>query len=295
MKKINIVLSFIIFLTLFSCEKDDYQLGEIVAPSNLTISIDILGADESNPFGDGSGYATFVAQADDAITYKFIVDGNEYLEPSGIFIKKFTDYGINSYTIEVIASGIAGLSITDSIDVEVQYLYIPPADLVESLITGSWRVMAESPGHIGVHEADSFHDGEVSFPVWYSATEFQQSNTGMYDDRLKFLEDGSVEFTTNGSIFGKSDPLIEDFGDPGFAAINGEYPYYPLENFSSTWNISEDDDGNLIINFSGNCFTGIYVGGNHSFTITNRSESIMYLKTIGFDGNAWYTKITNLE
>ena len=49
----------------------------------------------------------------------------------------------------------------------------------------------------------------------------------------------------------------------------------------------------LVINFTGNGFAGFYVGGSHSYTITYRSSTEMYLKTIGFDNNAWYVKLTN--
>ena len=41
-------------------------------PSNLIVDVIIQGADNDNPNGDGSGNVTFVATADNAITYKFI-------------------------------------------------------------------------------------------------------------------------------------------------------------------------------------------------------------------------------
>ena len=39
----------ILFLTLFTltgCEEDDYELGPINSPSNLQVSVDIVGADD---------------------------------------------------------------------------------------------------------------------------------------------------------------------------------------------------------------------------------------------------------
>ena len=77
----------------------------------------------------------------------------------------------------------------------------------------------------------------------------------------------------------------------------GEHPYYTADDFIFSWNISEDEDGNLILNFTGNGFTGNYVGGNHEYIITyrNSDSSELYLKTIGLDTNAWYAKITNQE
>ena len=42
-------------------------------------------------------------------------------------------------------------------------------------------------------------------------------------------------------------------------------------------------------------FAGFYVGGNHSYTILTRSSNEIYLKTVGFDTNGWFIKITNQE
>ena len=62
------------------------------SPTNLFITADIQGADDDNPFGDGSGYVTFTAIADDAISYKFKILGEEFLASGGIKkddLKKF--------------------------------------------------------------------------------------------------------------------------------------------------------------------------------------------------------------
>jgi hypothetical protein len=295
-KKLLIIFSIIIFS---SCEREEYELGTLVNPSNLTVSAELQGQDADNPFGDGSGLVTLTAIASDAITYKFIINEVEFLEPSGVFTRQFSNLGTNTYEVQVIASGTAGLTTESVITVEVLYSYQPPADLVESLLTGNWRVMAEADGHIGVHDAASFHDGVNTFPEWYSAPAFQQSNTGMYDDRIVFFEDGTAEFFTQGSIFGNALALENDFtGNQGLTPNQfGEHQFYPADDFSFSWSISEGDDGYLHLNFTGNGFTGNYVGGNHQYVITyrNSDSSELYLKTIGLDTNAWYAKITNQE
>ena len=51
-----------------------------------------------------------------------------------------------------------------AISVEVLYSFEPPAEVLEDLTSGSWRVMAEAPGHLGVHAANTFHDGVNTFP-----------------------------------------------------------------------------------------------------------------------------------
>ena len=183
--------------------------------------------------------------------------------------------------------------------VEVLYTFEPPAELVAALTTGSWRVMAESPAHLGVHAADSNHTlvGD-DIPVWYSAGPFDKADTGMYDDRMVFSSDGSMEYQTQGSILGKDVPLENDFSGPQDRPQDqidaGEYFYYATDNFTSGWSISEQD-GYLVLNLTGNGFAGFYVGGDHTFRITNWTSNEISLKTIGFDNNAWYTKLTNQE
>ena len=77
MKKIKIIYRSILILSILSfigCEEENYVLGNIVAPSNLEISAEIVGVDQDNPNGDGSGTVHFNFSANDAITYKYIFD-----------------------------------------------------------------------------------------------------------------------------------------------------------------------------------------------------------------------------
>ena len=63
---------FIIFLSCSSNGDDstEYPPEEII-PSNLTLTISIVGSDNDNPNGDGSGIIQCSANADDAITYGY--------------------------------------------------------------------------------------------------------------------------------------------------------------------------------------------------------------------------------
>ena len=229
-------------VSFFGCEQDDYECGDIQSPTNLVITADILGADDDNPFGDGSGYVTFTAVADDAISYKFTIAGVEYLASGGILTHRFTTIGTFIYDVEVLASGTAGIMSNGAIAVEVLYSFEPPAELLEDLTAGSWRVMAEAPGHLGVHAANTFHDGVNTFPSWYRAAPFDKSETGMYDDRITFNADGTMDYEAFDYIFGKDVPLEADFsGNQGLEAVDGEHPFYPIEDFTSNWSISEAD------------------------------------------------------
>ena len=132
------------FLT--SCETENYEFGDVINPSNLAIAADIVGADTENPYGDGSGTVNFTAVADDAITYKFVYNGTEYMQPSGVFTMDFTTTGIHIYEVAVVASGTAGIMTNGSIEVEVLVTYEPQPELVNALTTGSWRVKAKLQG-----------------------------------------------------------------------------------------------------------------------------------------------------
>tara|TARA_B100000900_G_scaffold416100_1_gene449093 strand:+ start:3646 stop:4533 length:888 start_codon:yes stop_codon:yes gene_type:complete len=295
MKKIKILVCVISVILFNNCETESYELGDLISPTELTVSSVIQGADSNTPYGDGSGYVTFTANAADAITYKFIQNGVEYMEPSGIFTTRFTTTGIHIYDLEVVASGTAGLMTSTSISVEVLYTFEPPAELVSALTTGSWRVMAEASAHMGVGPIDDMAPDGVA--VWWNAGPYDKADTAMYDDRMVFSSNGTMEYQTQGSIFGKAPPLESDFsGNQGLGAPNsdGEHIYYPTENFTSNWTISEDN-GFLNLNLTGNGFAGFYVGGNHSYTILSSGVNEMYLKTIGFDNNSWFIKITNQD
>ena len=121
--KIFFTLTFLIFCT--SCEidsfaeSDEHSFGEIIAPTNIQISANIIGQDADNPNGDGSGKVEFTVTADNAITYKFINNGAESLNPSGKVSYTFTALGVNSYTITAVAVGSGGTTSSQNISVDV--------------------------------------------------------------------------------------------------------------------------------------------------------------------------------
>ena len=54
MKKIthNISVFFLLLVGLTGCEEETYEVGAIVAPTNLNVSVQIVGQDDNNPNGD---------------------------------------------------------------------------------------------------------------------------------------------------------------------------------------------------------------------------------------------------
>ena len=293
MKKIKYLFKSLLVITglvFTSCETEDHEFGDIVNPTNLQVSADLVGADENNPNGDGSGTVNLTAVADNAITYKFVSNGVETMAPSGMITYNFSNTGLSTYEITVIAIGTAGVVSNTSISLDVLVLYSPPQELLDALYTNSWRVKAEEAGHLGVGPSDG------NEPIWYSAAAFDKVDTALYDDRYTFSTDGTLSIETFGAIFGKKTPIDLDYpNNTPYTADdvqNDEYFYYAADDFSSSWSISAPG-GVESINLSSNGYLGMYVGGNRSYTILERSSNSLHLRTIGMDGNAWYMKLTN--
>ena len=60
------LIAFAGLLLLVSCQKEDQELGALITPTNVTLSYEIVGADDENPNGDGSGLVNFTATATNA-------------------------------------------------------------------------------------------------------------------------------------------------------------------------------------------------------------------------------------
>jgi|TARA_B110000902_G_scaffold111765_1_gene131818 hypothetical protein len=293
MKKIKyLVKSLLVFTALVftSCETEDHEFGDIVNPTNLQVSADLVGFDDNNPNGDGSGTVHLTAVADNAITFKFVSNGVETMAPSGMITYNFSTTGLSNYEVTVIAIGTAGVVSNTSISLDVLVLYSPPQELLDALYANSWRVKAEESGHLGVGPSDGLE------PIWYAAAAFDKVDTALYDDRYTFSTDGILSIETFGAIFGKKTPIDLDYpNNTPYTAddpANDEYFYYAAEDFSSSWSVSAPG-GVESINLTSNGYLGMYVGGDRSYTILGRSSNTLYLRTIGLDGNAWYMTLTN--
>jgi hypothetical protein len=288
MKTIKQVLTFLVALLVFSsCEKENYEFGNIDAPTNLTITTELVGKDASNPFGDGSGKVNITAKADNAVSYKFIGNGEEKVRSSGYLPFSFTKTGVNKYTITVVASGKGGVSSSKTFEVEVLALYEPPAELVTILNGNSsrtWRIKAEGNNHFGL--------GPVGGNVpteWYGAPANAKSNSGMYDDRFTFKSD--LTFSHNvgadGTVFGRK-VLIEQLNGPGGTADGDDILQYPFASYNATYSFSEVNTYETIT-ITGTGFIGYYTGGNHQYRIFKRSANEMILSTVdGNNGFEWW-------
>lgn len=177
MKNFKYIIGLFLFSTLVftSCEKAvDKEFGDIIAPSNVQITAEVVGQDDANPFGDGSGIVNFNVIANNVITYKFVKDGSGSLAPSGTKSYSFVaakgpvgTFDVEKYTITAIAIGVAGTSSSASIEVEVLAPNVPPPVIIEDFegdvlptleAFGGDGVFAEyvtNPDQLGINKSES--------------------------------------------------------------------------------------------------------------------------------------------
>lgn len=107
----TILLTGILLVMFFSCgggTDDDYivtpEEPEVIMPSNLILTITIVGSDDTKPNGDGLGVIKCVASAKDAIKYKFgFGTGDQIESTTGNVEHTYSIEGLNKYTISVTA------------------------------------------------------------------------------------------------------------------------------------------------------------------------------------------------
>lgn len=283
--KLKIILFFIAPFFIGCNEEEEYRFGEIVSPTNVTITAEITGADETNPNGDGTGEVKYTVNAENAITYKFIHEGSETMAPGGTHTYTFGTTGLNSYVVTAVAIGTAGTSSSSTVVTDVLVNYQAPADLLNDLHGDSsktWRIKAEEAGHFGLGP------GTGTWPEWYSALANAKDGFGMYDDRFTFNADGTYNHVTNGDVLGKSEYLFPVFGDSGQSPdANDDIENYPLSDYNANWQLSAPG-GVETITFDNNGFTGGFYIGTNKYEIIERSSDRMYLRTLDSYSRYWY-------
>lgn len=92
----------------------------VITPSNLTLTIEIIGANTQNPNGDGSGKIKCIATAKDAVNFGYrFGTGSEINSTTGTIDYNYSSKGSNQYTIYVVAYSKTGHSITLSKEITV--------------------------------------------------------------------------------------------------------------------------------------------------------------------------------
>jgi len=312
MKKINkyfLLIASLIFA--IGCQEEDNLFGDLSAPTNLVVQANIQGQDVTNPNGDGSGIVNFVATATNAISYKYIFsDGTSTNAPSGQFQKRFTQPGINEYTVTVTASGKGGISTTTTLTLQVRSDFTD-AEAVQFLTGGSqknWYWSASEPGHLGVGPNNS-DATQNYYGYYYQAAPWEKAGSAvsscLYENVLKFsLVGGQLKFQLNNggnTFFNASFNSVVG----ATSGSDGCYTYdtsglktvtlSPSESVVVANNIPNQTRG-TVMNFSDGGFMGYYIGQN-SYEIMSITANRMVVRAVM--GNnpalAWYHTFTTIQ
>lgn len=287
------------------CKKKEYALGDLAAPSNLTITTVIKGQNASNPNGDGSGDVDITITATNALSYKVDYDASTPVDlvylPTGTVTKKYTTLGVNTYRITAVAYGRGGTSTTVTKDITVKSDFTPAASIVTNLTNNAskaWVVDKSVPGHFGV---GPWSAGSVT-PEWWSAAinEKVACCNCFYTATFTFTKVASsnsytLTVASPDGAFTKTGSLTTLPGIPASGA-EGCYSYGGgTSNFSfvpSSTGVSSTVSTQTSILLSGvNTFIG-YGALQKEYEIMQLTPTYMYLRIQGTEtGNAWYLKL----
>ena len=97
-KKSILIILLITIIGLGACKKAEYNIGDIITPTGLTLTTVIQGVDAANPFGNGTGKVDITVKAANALTYKIdFGDGTAaQMVPSGVIQYRYGNPGIAS-------------------------------------------------------------------------------------------------------------------------------------------------------------------------------------------------------
>ncbi len=298
----NILVILIGMLVIFgSCQKDEYELRELKTPVNVELTYEIVGVDNDNPYGDGSGLVNFIASADNEITFNYMFgDGKDNkIAPDGTISHQFSKTGVNTYDVTVIAVGTGGISSSKTVQVEV-FSSFTDDEALEFLTGGAsktWYWAADQPGHTGL--GPNFEDAGKTYAAWYNAAPFEKEC--MYDAEFVFTKtgDGLTFEQTAGSAFipGTYAGKIGVEGD----VCHGEDvvpSIYGVKNvsFSPSASIATVDGGyrGTTMSFSDGGFMCWYVGTSE-YEIIQVTDNLLKVRVAEDNTYAWYHTFTTVK
>lgn len=306
-----IIIGFFLILIFHGCQKDSYTLGDLVAPSNLVVNVDVFGKDTNNPNGDGSGDIKVTATAANALAYKVDFGSTEARNfvamKNGVYNYKYTTLGTKTYTVTVIAYGSGGTATTATKTITVKFDY-QPSDFIVTNLTGgtskTWIVDKSVAGHFGV---GPWSGDDSSSPVWWQAgvNEKEGCCNCFYTASFTFTKQGSsftVQMNTPDGIFSKGTPNTTLSGIPPQVVENGSIKEFCYSHPGSISQISflpsasgiEESTKTSITLSNPNTVIG-YGSVKNEYEILVLTANYMYLRVQGTEaGNAWYLKMKAL-
>lgn len=301
---------FTLFMVVVGCTTEDYSMGDLDAPSNIVVSTEIIGQDEANPYGDGSGLVNISVTGNDALAFKidFGTSSSIDLVPfNGEITKQFTRTGQNDYRLTVVAYGAGGASTIVTKEITVESVFNADPQLVSDLIgagSKTWIVDKSVSGHFGVGPWDDASTG----PEWWSAGVNEKVGTAdcFYSSTFTFSEVGEKEYTLDVNApegaFTKTGDLSNNL--PGIPAEGAEGCYDGYTGGASLFSFVPSSTGipastpstKTSIELSGSeTFIG-YGATQKAYEILEITPTYLYLRVQGTEtGNAWYIKLIPAE
>lgn len=299
-----VILLATVFVTM-GCQEDDASVGDLIAPSNIQLSAEILGLDVDNPNGDGSGLVTFTFSADNALSYNInFGDGIDQVVTSGEVTHRYTTAGLNTYDAVINAVGTGGLTSNAAIEITVFSSFDDPE--AKNFLSGgvgnsrTWYWAASEVGHLGVGPTFQQDPTQFTFPAYYTAQPFEKAgdpeSSCIYEDEFVFSQDASGQLTyqlnNNGQTYfngahsavgggaGSGSDICLDFDTSGTSIVS-------LAPSSSE--LTEVDSRRTDMIFSDNNFMGYYVGSNtyEILELTNTKLRVRTLDALN-PALAWY-------
>lgn len=296
----------LITLVIVSCDKQDYKMGDLTAPTDVVINTTIVGQDATHPDGDGSGDVIIELSGKNVLSYKIDYNAADGISldflPTGKTTRKYTNLGLNTYRITVVAYGPGATPTTVTKDIQVRSDFTPDATIVDYLTGGSskvWRVNKDIPAHFGV---GPWSATSVT-PEWWSAGVNEKVGccNCFYTATFIFTKQSNgtfgIESKTPDGAFTKTGALAG--GLPGIPA-SGDENCYAYGGGTSSFSFVPSSSG--IAASTPSTKTAILLGGTTTFIgygallkeyeILSITEDELYLRAQGTEtGNAWYLKL----
>lgn len=173
---------------MISCSSEattDEPMKADIFPTNLSWSIQVVGADTNTPEGNGSGMIRCSASAKNAVRYGFKFDDEAEREnTTGELEHTFIKTGVNNYTVRMTAYSSTGNLISISEVVPV--------------LVGDVDEQAQGPGLIW---ADEFNiDGPITADKWLAETVPPNNGSWFNDEEQHYTDRMDNTFVSNGTL-----------------------------------------------------------------------------------------------
>jgi len=289
---IKFIFLFHVFISCSGSATDDGNTGPVdpveIIPSNLTLTIDVVGSNNVNPNGNGSGVVKFTANATNAVSYSFRFGTGDSQTTSGSAEYTYTDQGTKTYNVKVLAYSKTNNYISVDKSVTVYVKKDSEQGLLELLAGSSsrtWKINAAQDAHFSNGAPDK------KYPTYWEGYAFSKNSSGFYDDEYIFNVDGTYKHKTNKTVFGKATYLTNDFGSTSQPTnSSGEIENYPLDDYQSNFIAIKDGEENKL-EITGKGFVGFYVG-EHNYTIECYDSDNIFLRSKDDQDVAWYVWLT---